>query len=245
MTKNKRFFTNFQQKKWLISLKTNVMIAIICRFRRLYVIFTNFHKKTGVDVMITIFCDFRHFSAKQLAFFSKTNVMNKILHYLALLWVKNANFFAEFFGENIFKIITSVPGWFSYHCFLQKYVICVKDTILTHSWYIFPNHNIGPRPRRIFCWLRSATEWILRPNSSAFILWPSNRHINTTPQKIGKRELKLGVYVFPESQVSKLQITERYVTELHDSKPTYCRTKLPNRHIVELISCQTDILLNW
>jgi hypothetical protein len=29
---------------------------------------------------------------------------------LALFWVKNANIFAEFFGENILKIITSVPG---------------------------------------------------------------------------------------------------------------------------------------
>jgi hypothetical protein len=36
--------------------------------------------------------------------------MIKILHNLALFWVKNANFFAEFFGENILKIITSVPG---------------------------------------------------------------------------------------------------------------------------------------
>jgi hypothetical protein len=36
--------------------------------------------------------------------------MIKILHNVALFWVKNANFFAEFFGENIFKIITSVPG---------------------------------------------------------------------------------------------------------------------------------------
>jgi hypothetical protein len=31
------------------------------------------------------------------------------LHNLAWFLVKNANFFAEFFGENIFKIITSVP----------------------------------------------------------------------------------------------------------------------------------------
>jgi hypothetical protein len=45
-----------------------------------------------------------------LAFFSKTNVMIKILHNLPLFWVKNANFFAEFFGENILIIITSVPG---------------------------------------------------------------------------------------------------------------------------------------
>jgi hypothetical protein len=60
--------------------------------------------------MITIFCDFWRFSAKKLAFFSKTNVMITILHNLALISVKNAIFFAEFFGENIFKIITSVPG---------------------------------------------------------------------------------------------------------------------------------------
>jgi hypothetical protein len=54
----------------------------------------------GVDVMITIFSDFRQFSAKKLAFFSKTNVMIKILHNLALFLVKNAIFFAEFFGVN-------------------------------------------------------------------------------------------------------------------------------------------------
>jgi hypothetical protein len=36
--------------------------------------------------------------------------MIKFLHNLALFCVKNANFFAEFFGENILKIITSVPG---------------------------------------------------------------------------------------------------------------------------------------
>jgi hypothetical protein len=60
--------------------------------------------------MITFFGDFRRFSAKKLAFYSKTNVMIKILHNLALFGVKNANFFAEIFGENIFKIITSVPG---------------------------------------------------------------------------------------------------------------------------------------
>jgi hypothetical protein len=39
----------------------------------------------GVDVMNTIFCDFRQFSAKKLAFFSKTNVMIKILHNSALI----------------------------------------------------------------------------------------------------------------------------------------------------------------
>jgi hypothetical protein len=57
-------------------------------------------------------CDFWRFSAKKLAFFSKTNVMIKILHNLALFWVKNTISFAEFFGENILKIITSVPDEF-------------------------------------------------------------------------------------------------------------------------------------
>jgi hypothetical protein len=48
--------------------------------------------------------------AKKLAFFSKTNIMIKILHNLALFGVKKRNFFAIFFGENIFKIVTSTPG---------------------------------------------------------------------------------------------------------------------------------------
>jgi hypothetical protein len=60
--------------------------------------------------MITIVCDFRQFSAKKMAFFSKTNVMIKILPNLALFRVKNG-IFAEFFGENILKIITSIPGY--------------------------------------------------------------------------------------------------------------------------------------
>jgi hypothetical protein len=58
---------------------------------------------------------FDNFLAKKLAFLSKTNVMIKFLHNLALFWVKNANFFAEFFGENILKIITSVPGGIRSH----------------------------------------------------------------------------------------------------------------------------------
>jgi hypothetical protein len=66
--------------------------------------------RPGADVMITIFCDFSQFSAKKLAFFTKTNVMINFFQNLALFWDKNAIFFAEFFGENIEKIITSVPG---------------------------------------------------------------------------------------------------------------------------------------
>jgi hypothetical protein len=61
--------------------------------------------------MITIFCDFCHFSAKKMAFFSKkNNVMINFFQNLALFRVKNANFFAKFFGENILKIIKSAPG---------------------------------------------------------------------------------------------------------------------------------------
>jgi hypothetical protein len=55
----------------------------------------------GTDVMITIFFDFWQFSTKKMAFFLKTNVMINFFHNLALFRVKNAYFFAEFFGENI------------------------------------------------------------------------------------------------------------------------------------------------
>jgi hypothetical protein len=61
--------------------------------------------------MMTIFCDFCQFSAKKLAFFSKTNVMITIFAKTSIsLSKKNAKIFAKFFGENILKIITSVPG---------------------------------------------------------------------------------------------------------------------------------------
>jgi hypothetical protein len=50
------------------------------------------------------------FREKIGVFLKKNNVLIKTLHNLALFRVKNANFFAEFFGKNIFKIITSVPG---------------------------------------------------------------------------------------------------------------------------------------
>jgi hypothetical protein len=58
--------------------------------------------------MITIFCDFCQFSAKKLAFFSKTNFMITIFLAVPSL-SKNANILAKYFGENIFEIITSVP----------------------------------------------------------------------------------------------------------------------------------------
>jgi hypothetical protein len=66
--------------------------------------------QSGVDVMITIFGDFSQFSAEKIAFFLNTNVMINFFQYLALFWVKNNNFLSKTFGENIFRIITSVPG---------------------------------------------------------------------------------------------------------------------------------------
>jgi hypothetical protein len=45
-----------------------------------------------------------------MAFFSNTNVMINFFQNLALFRVKNANIFAKFFGENIFKIVKSTPG---------------------------------------------------------------------------------------------------------------------------------------
>jgi hypothetical protein len=48
---------------------------------------------------------------EKLAFFSKTNVMIKFLRYLhCIVLSQKLPFFANFFGENIFKITTSVPG---------------------------------------------------------------------------------------------------------------------------------------
>jgi hypothetical protein len=47
-----------------------------------WAIFTN---TSGVDVMITIFCNFCQFSAKKLAFFSKTNAMIKFSQKLAVV----------------------------------------------------------------------------------------------------------------------------------------------------------------
>jgi hypothetical protein len=50
---------------------------------------------------------------------------------------------------------------------------------------------------------------------------------------------------FLESQVSELQITERYFAELQNFEQTFCRTnKLPYRYIVELISYRTILLSN-
>jgi hypothetical protein len=63
---------------------------------------------------------------EKMAFFSKTNVMIKILHNLALFWVKNANFFRWIFrrkylkNHNISPWIVFFPGsWILVFCRLH------------------------------------------------------------------------------------------------------------------------------
>jgi hypothetical protein len=80
------------------------MITIFGDFCHFPAIFANFRR------FLPIFGDFCQFSAKKLAFISKTNVMIKFLEIVTVVWAKNANIFAEFFGENILKIMTSVLG---------------------------------------------------------------------------------------------------------------------------------------
>jgi hypothetical protein len=104
--KNANFFADFFGENILKIITSVPGPSFVRKIVRIWVVDSGysrgrFFKQPGVDVMITIFCDFWQFSEKNLAFFSKTNVMIKIFHNLALSWVKNAKFFAEFFGENI------------------------------------------------------------------------------------------------------------------------------------------------
>jgi hypothetical protein len=62
--------------------------------------------------MITIFCDFRQFSAKKWRFSQKPMLWSKLSIIYLCFESETQIFFAEFFGENILKIITSVPDEF-------------------------------------------------------------------------------------------------------------------------------------
>jgi hypothetical protein len=76
--------------------------------------------KPGVDVMIPIFCDFRQFSAKKLAFFSKTIVMTKILENPAVVWAKMP-FFANFVWRKYYQNHNIGP---SYSLFTSYVLLC-------------------------------------------------------------------------------------------------------------------------
>jgi hypothetical protein len=91
--------------------------------------------------MITIFCDFWQFSAKKLAFFSKTNVMIKVLHNLALFWVTKRQFFRWIFRRKYFKNHNIGPRWIS--CVeIPARAVCKAIYKYTHiaillcSWFI-------------------------------------------------------------------------------------------------------------
>jgi hypothetical protein len=89
--------------------------------------------------MITIFCDFCQFSAQKLPFSQKPMLWSQFLRKLKVVWAKNAKIFAKFFGENILKIITSVPGTlrFSVYVHILNWIECVK--ILSNCFFSFPH----------------------------------------------------------------------------------------------------------
>jgi hypothetical protein len=66
----------------------------------------------GIDVMIAIFCDFCRFSAEKTGVFLKNQCYDQIFARTSTSFSKNASFLTNLFGENIFKIITSVPDDF-------------------------------------------------------------------------------------------------------------------------------------
>jgi hypothetical protein len=47
-----------------------------------------------------------------MAFLSKNQCYDQILAQFSFVSSQKRHFFAEFFGESIYKIITSVPGWY-------------------------------------------------------------------------------------------------------------------------------------
>jgi hypothetical protein len=59
--------------------------------------------ESGVDVMITIFCDFSQFSAKKLAFFSKTNVMINFFSKFSFVLSQKTPIFSQKFSAKILK----------------------------------------------------------------------------------------------------------------------------------------------
>jgi hypothetical protein len=65
---------------------------------------------SGVDVMITIFCDFPPIFGEKIGVYLKYQCYDQLFSKISFVWSQKRQFFEIFFGENIFKIITSVPG---------------------------------------------------------------------------------------------------------------------------------------
>jgi hypothetical protein len=73
-------------------------------------IFVNKNFMLGVDIMITIFCDFQPIFGEKYSVFLKNQCYDSNFVKITSILTKNA-IFHHLFGENIFKIITSVPGY--------------------------------------------------------------------------------------------------------------------------------------
>jgi hypothetical protein len=75
--------------------------------------------QSRVDVMITIFCDFQLFWAKNWRFSQKPMLWSKFcIFYVALFWVKNANFFCIF--RPLVTLIRILDGRFSSWLFASR-----------------------------------------------------------------------------------------------------------------------------
>jgi hypothetical protein len=53
------------------------------------------------------------------------------LQKLALFCVKNANIFAKFSGENILKIITSVPDWANFRLLGHRFLLALFENYIS------------------------------------------------------------------------------------------------------------------
>jgi hypothetical protein len=61
--------------------------------------------------MITIFLRFLTIFGEKICVFLKNQCYDQIFAKASRCLSKSANIFAKFFGENISKIITSIPDW--------------------------------------------------------------------------------------------------------------------------------------
>jgi hypothetical protein len=87
------------------------------------------------------------FGGKKLAFFSKTNVMIDFFQKQAVIWAKNANIFAKLFGENILKIITSVPGRIFLDAAFFQLFLRVRRQIRAGRFQASARTEVAPLPR--------------------------------------------------------------------------------------------------
>jgi hypothetical protein len=100
----------------------------------------------GVDVMITIFLQFLTIFGKQIGVFLKTQCYDQNFAWFTFVLSQKRQFFAEFFGENIFKIITLVPGLKFLIAKSSRYPesvlkvnkLSLRFFVAKHSWVNYP-----------------------------------------------------------------------------------------------------------